>query len=235
MGLADAFGKEETVNIKVSEFCRLAKSEEREEIIRNALSAGIPLEITRMLFTGESPELREYKETGLTPEKIREMDKLYLQKCEELNEAVRQLTTKIEEKTAAENDAAEKAGEIEKLEGELKAAWDDIALLKKEQQEMIAELNRLRSQQEETARAEEPAAAEGDQKAGKETKKKAAKKAPEKQKAQEKREPLDMGKVKALREAGWSLKNIGEEMGCSPQTIANALNREGWGKEETDV
>ena len=39
---------------------------------------------------------------------------------------------------------------------------------------------------------------------------------------------LDMGKVKALREAGWSLKQIAEEMGgCSPQTIANRLKEEG--------
>lgn len=41
-----------------------------------------------------------------------------------------------------------------------------------------------------------------------------------------KREPknkktLEMGKVKALRKAGWSLDKIADEMGVSPQTIAN--------------
>lgn len=33
-------------------------------------------------------ELLEYIETGLTPDKIREMDKLYLEKCQEVNSLV---------------------------------------------------------------------------------------------------------------------------------------------------
>lgn len=37
------------------------------------------------------------------------------------------------------------------------------------------------------------------------------------------RKELDMGKVKALREAGWSLEKIADEMGCAAQTIANHL------------
>lgn len=46
-----------------------------------------------------------------------------------------------------------------------------------------------------------------------------------------KREPknkktLEMGKVKALRKAGWSLDKIADEMGVSPQTIANRLKGE---------
>lgn len=46
-----------------------------------------------------------------------------------------------------------------------------------------------------------------------------------------KREPknkktLDMGKVKALRKAGWSLDKIADEMGVSPQTIANRLKED---------
>ena len=37
------------------------------------------------------------------------------------------------------------------------------------------------------------------------------------------RKELDMGKVKAMRAAGWSLEKIADEMGCAPQTIANHL------------
>ena len=37
---------------------------------------------------------------------------------------------------------------------------------------------------------------------------------------------LDMGKVKALRDAGWPLSEIAAEMGVSPQTIANRLKVE---------
>lgn len=37
------------------------------------------------------------------------------------------------------------------------------------------------------------------------------------------KKPLDMGKVKSLRKAGWTLDKIADEMGCSAQTIANKL------------
>ena len=42
-------------------------------------------------------------------------------------------------------------------------------------------------------------------------------------KKQTTKKPLDMGKVKALRKAGWTLDKIADEMGCSAQTIANKL------------
>ena len=42
-------------------------------------------------------------------------------------------------------------------------------------------------------------------------------------KKQTAKKPLDMGKVKALRKAGWTLEKIADEMGCSAQTIANKL------------
>ena len=34
-------------------------------------------------------ELLEYKETGLTPQDIKDMDKLYLEKCKEVNALVK--------------------------------------------------------------------------------------------------------------------------------------------------
>lgn len=40
-----------------------------------------------------------------------------------------------------------------------------------------------------------------------------------------KRKPLDMGKVQALRNAGWSLKKIADEMGVSDVTIWNNLKK----------
>lgn len=38
-----------------------------------------------------------------------------------------------------------------------------------------------------------------------------------------KRQPFDEGKARALRNAGWSLEKIADEMKCSPQTVANHL------------
>lgn len=40
-----------------------------------------------------------------------------------------------------------------------------------------------------------------------------------------KRKPIDTGKVKALRKAGWSLQKIADEMGCSTQNISKILIR----------
>lgn len=34
---------------------------------------------------------------------------------------------------------------------------------------------------------------------------------------------LDVGKIRALHNAGWPNSKIAEEMGCSAQTIANKL------------
>lgn len=61
------------------------------DVIRDALKAHesvveTPLDnVTVMALK----ELLEYRETGLTPDKIREMDKLYLEKCQEVNTLVK--------------------------------------------------------------------------------------------------------------------------------------------------
>lgn len=34
---------------------------------------------------------------------------------------------------------------------------------------------------------------------------------------------LDVGKMRALRQAGWTLTKIADEMRCAPQTVANKL------------
>ncbi len=59
----------------------------------------------------------------------------------------------------------------------------------------------------------------------KEEPKPAPKKAPDPKK-QGAKKALDIGKVRALRDAGWPLSEIAAEMGVSPQTIANRLKGE---------
>lgn len=44
-----------------------------------------------------------------------------------------------------------------------------------------------------------------------------------KKKPARKRLELDLGKIGALREAGWEIGRIAEEIGCHPQTIRNHL------------
>lgn len=38
---------------------------------------------------------------------------------------------------------------------------------------------------------------------------------------------IDDGMIQALRDAGWTLEAIADELGCCPQTIANRLNAMG--------
>ena len=42
-----------------------------------------------------------------------------------------------------------------------------------------------------------------------------------------KQSKIDTGKIKALREGGWTLAGIAREMGCSQQTVANHLKKMG--------
>jgi len=41
------------------------------------------------------------------------------------------------------------------------------------------------------------------------------------------RKQCDVGKMKALREAGWSLQKIADDMGCTATTVSNWLKKEG--------
>lgn len=40
-----------------------------------------------------------------------------------------------------------------------------------------------------------------------------------------KRKKVDIGKLKALRKAGWSMKKIGEELGISEGSVFNYLKK----------
>ena len=44
---------------------------------------------------------------------------------------------------------------------------------------------------------------------------------------EKKQSKIDAGKIKALREGGWTLAGIAREMGCSQQTVANHLKKMG--------
>lgn len=50
---------------------------------------------------------------------------------------------------------------------------------------------------------------------------------PKEEKKSTRKIELDMGKVKALRDAGWTLKEIADEMHVAPSTISNKLKEEG--------
>lgn len=72
-------------------FERMEEIEEPEnlnlDVIRNALSAYKAIAETPLdkVTVTALKELLEYKETGLTPQDIKDMDKMYLEKCQQVN------------------------------------------------------------------------------------------------------------------------------------------------------
>lgn len=91
MGLVDAIAAEDRMEIKVSEYRRMAHIEAKAFYLKNAIDAQIPYGMILKFLHGTEDELEEYRSTGLTPEKIREMDNLYLEKCVEVNQLKQQL------------------------------------------------------------------------------------------------------------------------------------------------
>lgn len=57
MGLADAFGKEDRVNVTFSDFYRLVKESSKAELIMNAVNCNVPHKYIREMATGESEAL----------------------------------------------------------------------------------------------------------------------------------------------------------------------------------
>lgn len=84
MGLADALGAEDRAQVKMSDLRYLIKAEVERNLFQNALTAEIPRETVQKLMTGKNDDLEAFCELGLTPDRIREMDHLYADKCREV-------------------------------------------------------------------------------------------------------------------------------------------------------
>ena len=84
MGLVDTFSAEDRIQVKYSDYYRLVRAEAEKQLIKNGIHAGIPREQILKMLSGQNDELEEYRKTGLTPEQIREMDRLYAEKCKDV-------------------------------------------------------------------------------------------------------------------------------------------------------
>lgn len=56
MGLADAFGKEDRVNVTFSDFYNLMKEATKAELITNAVNGNVPHQFIRAMITGKSED-----------------------------------------------------------------------------------------------------------------------------------------------------------------------------------
>ena len=83
MGLVDSLAAEDRIEVKYSDFYRLVRAEAERALLKNAVHAGIPREQILKMMSGQNDELEEYRKTELTPDQIREIDRLYAEKCKE--------------------------------------------------------------------------------------------------------------------------------------------------------
>lgn len=83
MGLVDSFSAEDRVEVKYSDFYRMVKAEAELQFLRNAVVAEVPYEEVLKMMTGRNSLLEEYRKTELTPDQIREMDRLYAEICKD--------------------------------------------------------------------------------------------------------------------------------------------------------
>ena len=215
MGIADAFSKEDRIPVKASEYYSMVKTAARAELLENAVRADVPRDVIVAMITGKSRELAAYEDTGLTPEKIREMDKLYTEKCEQVNsleKTVGTLEGQMREYMELSDGLGNQAGELErqlnaareengKLEAELKTAWKEIESLKS------------REPAEDKAKPKEPAGEAKEAEDGEAKRKKPAA-----------RRRLDRDEVVRLKQEGLTLKEIAEKMECSINTVMRAVN-----------
>lgn len=84
MGLVDTLAAEDRVEVKFLDFYKLVRAETERALLKNAVNAGIPREAILKMLSGKNDELEEYRKTELTPDEIREIDRLYAEQCEEV-------------------------------------------------------------------------------------------------------------------------------------------------------
>ncbi len=222
MGIADAFSKEDRIPVKASEYYSMVKTAARAELLENAVRADVPRDVIVAMITGKSRELAAYEDTGLTPEKIREMDKLYTEKCEQVNSLEKTVGT-LEGQMREYMELSDGLGnQAEELERQLNAAREENGKLEAELKSAWKEIESLKSREPAEDKAEDkakPKAPAGETKEAKE-----AEDGEAKRKKPAARRRLDRDEVVRLKQEGLTLKEIAEKMECSINTVMRAVN-----------
>ena len=117
MGLVDSLGAEDRVPVKYSDFERLMRGAEQLKLIKGALNSGLSGKTVLDMMEGLSPELKAYRDTGLTPEQIREIDASYTELAREKAE----LKAKLEELDKERAELEETVAELTKMKAEAEA------------------------------------------------------------------------------------------------------------------
>ena len=182
MGMMDAFTAEDRTQVKVSSLYQMLKEGAKAEFLINAVKCEVPYEYIMQMATGKSGELQAYKDTGLTPDKIRDIDAEYAKLCKQVEE--------------------------------LKAENKDL-LLSLEQYQNSSEVDSTATVANEATNDTQGVIEDTEEKSedteGGDT--------------QSGRKKIDIGKIMALKKAGWKIKDIADEMHMEPSAVSNAIWR----------
>lgn len=219
MGMLDAIQSEDRIQVKYSEFYALVKGAAKADLLVNAALTNVPHEYMRCMLTGKNDLLEEYKGTGVIPEEIKGMQELIeqyretklspeqvkevqalLKQYQDTNiapEDLKELDNIYVEKCKQITDLQEQNNELQKQNGELKAQL---------------EAQSSEPTQPETADDLPVPASTDETKGGDDQKGKF-------------RKQIDIGKIMALKNAGWKVKDIADEMHMEPSAVSNAIWR----------
>ena len=214
MGLADVIGPEERIQLKFSEYCNLIKAEAERRLLINALKTRVPYDQVWKMLSGENDEYEDYKSTGLTPDQIREIDKEYSEICKKAallkaeNDALKREVELLKSRTEApaeklpSSDSAIDQPDILPLPPTLQMDYLNGALGIKPDQLYYAAAQSQDSEADATQ---------------------SDKLLQEGKKKQPARRKVDVGKIMALKKAGWKTKDIADEMGMEPKAVSNVI------------
>ncbi|MBR0411092.1 MAG: hypothetical protein IJI25_08840 [Eubacterium sp.] len=137
MGIADALGKEDRIEIKVTEFTALLKNAVTADLLMNGIINHIPYSHIEVMVKGDSSLLTKYRDTGMDPSEISKMDKDYADtraelavvkaekmNCEKQIEDLKHESQKLASEVSKQTE--DYKFKIQQLEEELKDAYDWI-------------------------------------------------------------------------------------------------------------
>ena len=228
MGMLDAIQSEDRIQVKYSDFYALVKGAAKAELLVNAALTDVPHKYMRCMMTGKNDLLEEYKGTGVIPEEIKGM--------QELIESYR--STKLSPEQVKEMQALLKQyqdtniapEDLKELDGIYTEKCKQISDLQAQNRELKAQLEAQGDKPTQSEAADDlpiPAGAEKDlqQLSGICVPASTDKTQGGDDQKEKSRKQIDIGKIMALKNAGWKVKDIADEMHMEPSAVSNAIWR----------
>ena len=211
MGMLDAIQSEDRIQVKFSDFYSIVKRAAKAEILENAVNADVPNMYVRGMITGKCDLLEEYKKAGVLPEDIKEMEKALRDYQDSgLTPDDLKFIDNLYQNSCSDNaKLKQEIEDLKKCNADLRKQLDDsgtatqaetTADLAEQIVESLGEEKTLQQLSGVCVPASTPEDQGGDN-------------------------HKDIGKIMALKNAGWKVKDIADEMHMEPQAVSNAIWR----------